>query len=281
MLFISPVEKHWSCSGGSLWNDTSLTNLVSWSIVQATSQLTNTIFLYLSTLFWVNAVSNSNKYCSFSREPQIKTKNHQHKNNKRFSLNHRALPTLVDAKGIITQQHVCTWIYVDLGHVLTRNSQPIILIFLTMKAIQNNLLFIAFVVQTILNIFLWCYSFCSLWKYKHLKCTFHMFKNCIYVISLHFQSDLRIKPLHKHYRCLSLTYMHCVLTYLALSYSLFPRTRHHFQFSVVGQVGKPPLQRKVHISPLKPVKSWWQRKGKWAWWDNQISIITTKYGEHQ
>lgn len=44
------------------------------------------------------------------------------------------------------------------------------------------------------------------------------------------------------------------LTNLVVSYSLFPCTCHHLQFSIVGQVGKPHWQCKVNGSPLKPVK---------------------------
>lgn len=48
----------------------------------------------------------------------------------------------------------------------------------------------------------------------------------------------------------------CVLfIYLAAGSSLFSCTLHHFKFGIVGQVGKPPRQREVNGSPLKPVES--------------------------
>lgn len=43
--------------------------------------------------------------------------------------------------------------------------------------------------------------------------------------------------------------------YLAVSYSLLPRTRHHLQFGIVWKVGKPHWQSEVNQIPLKPGKA--------------------------
>lgn len=48
------------------------------------------------------------------------------------------------------------------------------------------------------------------------------------------------------------THRYICTTHLAVSCSLLPCTWHHFQFSIVGQVGKPPWHREVKNSPLKP-----------------------------
>lgn len=42
-------------------------------------------------------------------------------------------------------------------------------------------------------------------------------------------------------------------TYLAVCYTLLPRTRHHLQFGIVWQVGEPHWQREVNHRPLEPV----------------------------